>query len=438
MAALGVLAALVLSGAAAPNATAATGSISGTVTGAPSHAGVAGVEVCVSKIVNEGEIPAENKEHCVFTASDGGYEIGPLDEGTYLPLFWPRVQGQNYLPIYYDADGVWPSDSVTVGDGPTSGIDAELPEGGTVRGRVTEEVGGNPLAGVMVCAGRGYHDSEPSCTPTDADGRYEIVALWTDIYTLAFHPEHSGLQYFGEYYNDQIFGNGYPPVPVSISAGSVTAGIDAALQPAAEIRGVVTAAATGAPLSGILVCATPTHTFLVEASFDDEARCSRTSGSGAYSIGRLEGGQYKVLFSLERRDFIHYFPPLEPEEDGYPTRYWNEEDVLWNADALTLTAPTVATGIDARLGPFPPPVTPSVSPPPPPSATPRVLKRKRCRPGRHLRKVKGKRRCVRRHPRKRRGLPRGSRQSNGAREGQARSFSTRPRTSLARSAPIAP
>jgi hypothetical protein len=398
--ALAVLAALGC--AAAPNALAVTGSISGTVTGAPSHTGVAGVEVCVARIVNEGEIPAEHNEHCVFTDSNGAYEIGPLEEGTYLPLAWPRVKGQNYLPQYYDADGVWPSDSVTVGNDPTTGIDIELPEGGSVRGRVTEELGGTPLAGVMVCAGRGFHDGEPSCTPTDADGRYEILGLWTDTYTLQFDPEHSGLRYFGEYYDDQIVGNGYPPTAISVSAGSVTTGLDAALKPAAEIRGVVTAAATGAPLSEILVCAAPTRTFFVESSFDDEARCTRTSGSGTYSISRLEGGQYRVLFSLELRDFIHYFPPLEPEDDGYPTRYWNEEDILWNGDVLTLTAPTLVTGIDARLGPFPPaPVTPLVSPPPS-SQTPTQIKRKRCRPGQRLRKVKGKRRCVRRHPRKHR------------------------------------
>ncbi len=392
-----------LGSTAAPNALAATGSISGTVTGAPRHAGVPGAEVCASKTVYENEIPAESKEHCVFTASNGDYEIGPLDKGTYLPLFWPRVRSQNYLPMYYDADGLWPSDSVTVGDGPTTGIDMELPEGGTVRGQVTEEVGGKPLAGVMVCAGRGFEEREPRCVPTDGDGRYKIVGLWTDTYTLKFSPDYSGLQYFGEYYDDKIFGNGYSPV--SVSAGSVTTGIDAALKPAAEIRGVVTAAADGMPLSKILVCVAPTLSFF-ESSFPEEVKCSRTSGSGAYSIKDLEEGQYKVLFSLELRDFIHYFPPLKPDEDGYPTRYWKEKDTLWEADVLMLTAPTVATAIDARLGPPPSPIA---SPSPPLPTAPRILRRK-CKPGRHLRKVRGKRRCVGPHRRKH-GRHKPSRQS---------------------------
>jgi hypothetical protein len=393
-----VLAVLALGGATAPNALSATGSISGTVTGAPSHAGVAGVEACAWETKNEGEI-IESKEHCVFTASNGDYEIGLLGKGTYLVLFWPRVQGQNYIPQFYDQDGLWPSDSVTVGDGPTTGIDMELPAGGSIRGQVTEEVGGKPLAGVRVCAARQYENSEPSCVLTDAGGRYEIVGLRTYQYTLEFNPYYSGLQYFGEYYDDQTFGNGYPPVPVSVSAGSVTTGIDAALKPAAEIRGVVTAAADGTPLSKILVCIAPTDSFFETSSFVGEAKCSRTSGSGAYSIKNLERGQYKVLFSLELRDFIHYFPPLEPEEDGYPTRYWNEKDTLWDANVLTLEAPTVATAIDARLGPFPPISSTSLSPPPSPPATPHILKRK-CKPGRHFRKVRGARRCVRSHRRK--------------------------------------
>jgi hypothetical protein len=386
-------------GVTAPGALAATGSISGNVTGAPSHAAVPGVEVCALKTTVEGEIPVENNDHCAFTASDGSYEIDSLGQGTYLPLFSPRIQGQNYIPRYYDADGHWPPDSVAVDDGPTSGIDTELPQGGTVKGRVTEELGGQALAGVLVCAGHGWENREPSCVSTDPNGEYEIVGLQTDIYTVQFSSEDSGLQYFGESYDDQIFGNGHIQQPVSVTAGSVAEGIDAVLKPAAEIRGQVTAAADGRPLSHILVCIAPPSSFFETESFWDESRCSRTNVSGDYSIKNLATGQYKVLFSLELREYLHYFPPVEPEVDGYPTRYWNEENSLAEAAVLTLLAPTVVTGIDARLGPFPNPPTSTSSAPPAPA--PRILRR-HCKAGRHLRKVRGRRRCVRRHPMKHR------------------------------------
>ena len=80
-----------IAGVTASDALASTGSISGNVTGAPSHTAVAGVEVCALKTTVEGEIPVENKEHCAFTGSDGNYEIGVLEPGTYLPLYTPRV-----------------------------------------------------------------------------------------------------------------------------------------------------------------------------------------------------------------------------------------------------------------------------------------------------------------------------------------------------------
>ncbi len=380
-----------LSAAAAPKALAVTGSISGNVTGAPGHTGVGGVEACAWETRNEGEV-IESNEHCVVTAPDGDYEIGDLSEGAYLVLFWPRIQGQNYIPSSYDQDGLWPTDPVTVGGGKTTGIDVELPEGGSIEGQVTDEAEGKPLAGVVVCTWRGFEEREkPRCDPTDADGRYAIAGLVTDNYTVKFSSEDSGLQYFGEFYDDEIFGNGLPPAQVPVAAGSITADIDAALKPAAEIRGFVTAAAGGAPLSGILVCTAPVNSFFETYPFADKVKCSRTSGSGSYSIKYLEAGQYKVLFSLELRDFIHYFPPLKPEEDGYPTRYWNEKDTLWEADVLTLDTPTVVTGIDARLGPLPP--AQIASAPSPSSATRRAPK-PRCKPGHYLRKTKGKRRCV--------------------------------------------
>jgi len=272
----------------------------------------------------------------------------------------------------------------------------ELPAGGILSGRVTEEVGGNPLAGVMVCAGRGWEERDPVCAPTDAAGKYEIVGLFTDEYTVKFSPTH-GLQYFGERYDDQILGNGHIQTLVPVSAGGTTANLNSALKPAVEVQGVVTVAATGRPLTYILVCIAPFSSFF-DYSFADESKCSRTGGSGSYSIGGLEAGLYTVLFSPELRDYIHYIPPLDPEPDGYPTRFWREQASLEAADNLALTAPNVVTGIDARLGP-PPVLSPSL----PPAATPSVHKRKKCKSGRRLTKVKGKRRCVRKHRGKRKG-----------------------------------
>ena len=347
---LAVLAAFTV---AAPIALAATGSVSGAVTGAPSNAPVREVEVCLWPFED-----AHTKEHCALSASDGHYEIANVDGGEYLVHFQPTREDENYVRGYYNPDHMWPPDHVTVGTSALTGIDKELEEGGSIEGQVTEESGGEPLAGVMVCAGRGWEGQEPRCASTDADGQFDLFGLVNDEYRVEFSPEKSGLQYFGEYYDDQRIGNGYPAKLVKVAVGNVTTGIDATLTPSAEIRGAVTAGTDLTPVSGMLVCIAPPNSFS-GYSFDQERHCNRTNNSGTYAIRLLEKGDYKVAFSLELREFTHYFPPYEPEEDGYPTRFWDEQESLWVANVLTLGAPSVVTGINAHFGP-----RPQASPPP--------------------------------------------------------------------------
>lgn len=386
-----------------PNALAATGSISGTVTSASSQLGIGGVQVCAFEIRNGGEVEWM-ETHCVKTAPSGDYTIGSLVEGSYQVRIWARADsGLNYIGEYYSGKGSWNADPIEVGDGNVTGIDAALDTAGSIEGRVISAAGGAPLGGVKVCAYDGFEDHEPNCALTGADGRYAVVGLGDDDYMVEFLPEKSGLLYFNEYYDDGTEWGQGELVPVSF--GNVTSGIDSALEPSAEVRGTVTVAATGAPLEDILVCIAPAL-FLSEFSFVDDTRCDRTSTSGNYTIGRLVSGQYKVVFSLEMREFANWFPPIEPEEDGYPTRYWNERDTWWDADPLLLVAPTVATGVDARLGPFPP-IDPS-SPAPPeaeiasPSPTPIVRRpvKPKCKGKRRAKKMNGKYRCVKPRPRK--------------------------------------
>jgi hypothetical protein len=190
----------------------------------------------------------------------------------------------------------------------------------------------------------------------------------------------------------------------------------------------VTAAFDGHPLAGIRVCVAPALNLAEEAFWWDilgheRAKCTRTNSAGAYSVGKLEGGPYKVLFSLEIEEFVHYIPPLGPEEDGYPTLYWRDGSSWADADVLTLTAPTVATGIDAQLGPPPPPSppveTPSMSPSPPPSvAAPLNLAPKpKCKRGWRIKKAEGRYRCAkpRKAPRKHHRHPTSQHRARAAR-----------------------
>jgi hypothetical protein len=410
---LAVGAFLALSGAAAPSALAATGSISGIVTGAPMHVPVAGVEVCARE---DSQLGSDGR--CVWTRSDGTYEIDSLAEEEYELIFWPRHgTGLNYL-----RDG---RDHVPVGAGQTAGVDFELAEAGSIEGRVTSELDGMPLAGVEVCAYYQWEDHEPSCAVTDAAGRYLVVGLGRvgspeSVYRLQFFPERSGLHYFRSYGGlvgfDKELDDLVQAEQVSVSWGHVTTVPDQTLKPNAEVQGFVTAAFDGHPLGGIFVCVAPALEFAEEAFWwntlgHERAKCSRTNSAGAYSVGKLDGGQYKVLFSLEIEEFVHYIPPLKSEDDGYPTRYWKAGSSWAQADVLTLTAPTVVTGIDAQLGPPPPPSTGtssiSLSPPPSVAAPLNLAPKPRCKRGWRVKKLDGRYHCAkpRRTPRKHRRHP---------------------------------
>jgi hypothetical protein len=402
---LAVAAVLVLCGAAAPAALAATGSISGTLTGAPTHAPVAGVEACARKAP---EFVVVGR--CVWTGSDGTYEIDSLPEGEYSVIFWPHHgTGLNYL-----GGG---RGNVQVGAGPTTGVNFELAEAGSIEGRVTSELDGTPLAGVEVCAYFQWEDHEPSCAITDAAGRYLLVGLGEvgseeSVYRLQFFPEHSRLPYFRSYGGlvgfDEELDDLVQAEEVTVSWAHVTRVPDQTLKPDAEVQGVVTAAFDGRPLAGIQVCIAPALRFAEDAFREylagfEGPTCTRTNGAGAYAIGKLRGGPYKVVFSPEAEEFVHYLPPLKPDVDGYPTRYWHEAESWSSADVLTLAAPTVATGINSRLGPFPPEtqqtpveVTSTSSSPPPAVAPPTaaVVPKPKCGRDKRAKLLRGHYRCV--------------------------------------------
>jgi hypothetical protein len=69
----------------------------------------------------------------------------------------------------------------------------------------------------------------------------------------------------------------------------VVSGIDAALEPGAEITGTVTGGSTGALLGAVEVCAIPPGTAT-------PASCDETNAAGEYTVTSLPTGSYKVSF----------------------------------------------------------------------------------------------------------------------------------------------
>jgi hypothetical protein len=367
---------------------AGTGGIKGAITG-PGSVPIAEVWACA--YLTEGE---EFEESCDFTGSSGTYSIPDLKAGKYIVEFWPESTEPSYVGEYYDDKPFWEeADEVEVKEGlVTAGIDAELAEGATIEGEVrAASVSG--AVDALVCAQIPSGRPE-GCAITDLDGTYSLPGLPAGEYKIQFIPAFPTHNLLNQFYDHQ---SAWEDANVlTIAAGETKTGIDADMEPGAEIRGTVYSAATGAPVAGVPVC----------ALFKDEGEeewllreCLPTSSTGSYALIQLFTGTYKVVFSPEIGKDI-FGEEFEDERDGYLKQYFNQKTTLAAADPLSLTAPEVRTGIDAHLQPeaFPLPklATPILGKAIRPLRH-RFKARKHCRPGFRKKKVAGKRRCVKVH-----------------------------------------
>jgi hypothetical protein len=306
--------------AAAP-ALSGTGTISGAVVAASGEAPLAGVEVCAFTFV-EGLFGG-----CGETDSVGDYEIAGLAGGEYVVEFFaagkPRL-----LTQYYDGAGSEAeAQPVAVAEGAvTERINARLIEGGTVTGTVTSAKGA-AIEGIEVCAESLTGLSGTGCARSGADGAYEVVGLASGEYLIEFSAS-TELDYAPEFYDGTS--DRTKALPLSVSAGASTTGIDAVMHPGASVEGTVTDAASKEGIGGVSVCA-----------FDPEklvGRCARTQADGSYLIGSLAGGKVEVAFTARAQRGLNY------ADQFYDGRAKPEE-----ADLVAVGEGSTTPGIDAAL-----------------------------------------------------------------------------------------
>lgn len=387
---------LLLAVLGAGSAVAADGSISGTVTDASTLDPIEGIEVCAWAL-------EEEDFGCAFTAANGTYTILGLAPGEYEVEFWSEG---DYAFQVYDGKASWvEADPVTVSSGLiTPGIDAAMEPAARIQGSVTAAVGGAPVEEVEVCAWTAVEEEFSGCTYTEPDGSYSLGRLEPNGYKVEFWTGSAAGNYRSQLYDHKYEWS--EADVVTVAAGETKTGIDAALDPGGEISGRVVAAANGVSLGGILVCS-------VTAADGRLWSCTETRANGGYALRRFPPGQYKIAFSLEFREF---FPEEEPEDDGWPTQFFNGKTTLGAADTLSLGSGSVIGGVDARLGP-PPPTSPPALGPPPVAFSVTKPKPKRCKAGFKRKKVRGKVRCVRVHRHKRRHHRAGPHRLGSAHEG---------------------
>ena len=373
---------------------AGSGSIEGKITG-PGGIPITKAFACAYLVGSE-----EFAENCIAAGSDGTYSIGGLPAGSYVVEFWSEAVEPSYVGEFYDDQPFWEeANEVTVEAGvATPDIDAELAEGATIEGQVDAPSLGGPVESALICAQA--PSGEPlGCVPDRFDGSYMLLGLPAGEYKVQFIPAAFTYNLLNQFYDHK---SGWAEAdPLALAAGETRTGIDADLEAGAEIHGTVYSAATGSPLSEILVCAVFWQEQWEEwvTSF-----CRPTSANGSYTLEALATHSYRVAFSPEPNEFgPEYFP--EPD-DGYFVQYFDGKPTLAAANPLSVAAPAVLSGIDAHLQSknvvaTPSPVSPSSTSLSTTPAPPRKPAR-HCRAGFRRKTVAGKRRCVRRHKHKRR------------------------------------
>ncbi len=131
---------------------------------------------------------------------------------------------------------------------------ADPSSGGSMSGTITAESGGSALVDIPVRV-LDRHTGAHRATRTDDAGHYSLSNLRPGDYLVWAGGGQSG--YLAELYDNVSPRDVKNANPVHVSAGNEAGGIDFALSTGGSISGDVTAAADGAPLSGIHVVAFP-------------------------------------------------------------------------------------------------------------------------------------------------------------------------------------
>jgi hypothetical protein len=260
-----------------------------------------------------------------FSGGDGHYVVTGLNAGTYSLQFYNCGAGS--------AADVAPAARVHVTPPRmVSGVDVTTPVGASVSGQVqVRTAAAAGPGGVCVWAFPVTAGGLKTFVKTGYSGRYTLPNLHPGRYKIFFDT--------GMYCD-----NGFAPVvsrwyraaavrsaavAVTVRAGRDTAGIGARLPVTGGLSGQVTAAASGAPLTGVCVRALPRAAGR-PVSFT-------VSSSGRYSLIGLSPGRYAVQFSAGCG------------ASGYATQWWHHAPSATGATVIIVRADAVRAGIDAQL-----------------------------------------------------------------------------------------
>jgi hypothetical protein len=322
----------------------AAGMVTGTVTGG--GAPLTGVAVRIRD--GDGTMVA-----ATTTGADGSYRSGALPPASlgYSVCFDPAAatggtSDSGYLPECFDntpPDWTHATPVHVISGRTTAGIDADVGPAGAIAGRVTADGVGAWRTHFTVTRDGDYVAEGD----VQEDGTYRVVNLEPGDYTVCFAADRViGTSPTG--YVDECYKNAptaATATPVTVTAGTTTTRINAALEPAGGVSGTVTTATGGAALAdvGIAVFQRTGGSFV-------PADGAATADDGTYLVKHLApGATYAVCFDAS-------IAAGGTSTTGYADECY--DNISWIGDAFHVPSASasivvgsgeVRSGIDATL-----------------------------------------------------------------------------------------
>lgn len=307
----------------------AGGTVAGLVvgpTGKPAN------DVCVTAFSAQAQSDAFSQ-----TDRSGRYRLTGLSTGRWSLTFAP-CSSKSDLALVNRPGTVRVTAPKTV-----TGVNIELPVGGSVSGRITSQAGGTPLGGgvcvllLPVKANRGF-----GFAFTDSHGRYVAPQLEAGNYRAYIADPNCNEfsdavpPFAPQWYNDQP--SQATATVVHVSAGGATTGINGALTPFGAVTGTVETQAH-VPVSGECVTAVPFRAAPDPVSdVPAQREVAVTNHTGGYTLTTLMPGRYKVEFSSGCG------------ASGFVTQWWDNAGSARSAKVITVGFAPI-TGISATLRP---------------------------------------------------------------------------------------
>jgi len=210
---------------------------------------------------------------------------------------------------------------------------------GSIEGTATAAGTGAPVAGLSVCAEENFVGGVSSgCTTTDAAGRYRIAGLVAGNHYQVEFSALGELNYITQYFNRREALGSWDPV--AVADGSTTAGIDAVMNPGAQIAGHLSERGSGRPAAGVEVCVLDPAANPRAEEFE---RCVSSGPASDYAVRSLPAGTYILVFAP-----LHRSLPINVE-GTFVEQYYASKTTRAAADRISLAPPESASGIDASL-----------------------------------------------------------------------------------------